>query len=132
MSASGGLQASKTGLTEMLSQSAVVANAVIGLAFGGTAGKTSYLCGFGITGLGATAAGFVQVAFGWAGGSMEYTLAVPAGAGVPITPLIVEFSRPIWGGGVGTGITMNVPAFGAGNTNAVAYMHGFECTDNLT
>lgn len=90
------------------------------------AGKTNYVTGFEIDGGGATAASFVAaVLSGILGGSISYTLAPPAGAALPMTPRQVTFNPPLPASGPGVAIVLTVPSLGAGNTNAIANIHGF-------
>lgn len=93
----------------------------------GAAGKFTYVTGFEVTGLGATAGTTVTVTLaGLVGsGTMQFVVSVPAGVTTPITPLIVEFPVPIPSSAVNTNITLQVPSFGAGNTNVAANLHGF-------
>jgi hypothetical protein len=93
----------------------------------GAAGKTTYITGFEVTGAGATGAGVITVTVtGTISGTLNYSLAIPAGASVGVTPLIVEFPEAIPASGANTAIVVNVPSFGAGNTNASAVAHGFQ------
>lgn len=91
------------------------------------AGKTTYITGFEVTGGGATAASVVAVTVtGTVTGTLSYRIAVPAGATAGITPLVVEFTRPIPASAANTAITVNVPSLGAGNTDAAAAAHGYQ------
>jgi hypothetical protein len=93
----------------------------------GAAGKTTYLTGFEVTGAGATGASVITITVtGTISGTLNYSLAIPAGASAGVTPLIVEFAEPIAASGANTAIVLNVPSFGAGNTNASAVAHGFQ------
>ena len=75
---------------------------------------------------GATGASVVSITLtGTISGTLNYSLAVPAGASAGVTPLVVEFAQPIPASAVNTALTLNVPSFGAGNTNASAVLHGF-------
>lgn len=90
------------------------------------AGKTAYLTGFTIDGLGATAAGVVEITTtGLLAGTLRRELSVPAGVGLGVTPVIVELSTPMIGSAIGQNIGIVVPPFGAGNVNAVGFVHGF-------
>src|SRR5579859_5778695 len=76
--------------------SATGAAAAIAATLPGAAGKTTYLTGFEVTGAGATGASVIAITVtGILGGTKTYELAIPAGAGVGVTPLTVEFSRPL-------------------------------------
>jgi hypothetical protein len=90
------------------------------------AGKTNYVTGFEVTGSGATGASVLSITLtGTISGTLNFTLAIPAGVTAGVTPLNVEFAQPIAASGVNQAITLNVPSFGAGNTNASAVLHGF-------
>lgn len=90
------------------------------------AGKTTYCSGFSITGAGATAASVVVAQLqNTLGGSLSYVIAVPAGATLGVTPIIVQFNPPIPANATNQAITLNVPSFGAGNTNAAAVIWGY-------
>lgn len=90
------------------------------------AGKTGFVNGFSVDGLGATAASVIEVTLaGLVGGTRRYKLSIPAGATTAISRLVVEFVRPIPTTAVNTAIVLTVPSFGAGNTSAVAEIHGF-------
>ncbi len=90
-------------------------------------GQRTYICGFVITGGGATAASFIDVTVtGLLGGTATYKLFIPAGAATtPITPLSVHFSQPLPSSATNTAIVVNVPSFGAGNLHAAATAYGF-------
>lgn len=57
---------------------------------------------------------------------------MPLGATAALTSLIVAYTRPIPASAVNTAITVNVPSFGAGNTNAAVTAHGFQRTVGAT
>lgn len=104
-----------------------VANAAATATLAASATKFNYLTGFEITGGGATAAALVAVTVtGCAGGTLTYTFAVPAGAAVGATPLVVQFPKPLKSSAVNTAIAVSAAAFGAGNTNAAAVAHGYQ------
>lgn len=112
--------------TPVHTTSGVVANAAANAAIGAAAGKTSYLTGFEVTGLGATAGITVTATINNGAVVANYTIAVPAGATTAITPLTVELPTPIPGAAVNTAVTVSVPAFGAGNTNVTVNAHGYQ------
>jgi len=91
------------------------------------AGRLNYLAGFTVDGLGATGASVINVTItGLLGGTITYPVPIPAGAGVQLaSPLRVEFARPIPAIAPATAIVVNVPSYGAGNTQANASAHGF-------
>lgn len=90
--------------------------------------STAYLTGFEITGLGATAVGSIQVTL--SGSNMAntptWTVPIPAGVTVGVTPLVVSIPNGISGSKPGQALTLNVPSFGSGNTVASACAHGFQ------
>lgn len=105
------------------------ANAAIAATLPGVAGATTFITGFEITGLGATAANNVVVTVtGILGGTKTYELPIPAGVLAGITPLVVEFTRPIPASGQNQAIVVNVPAAGAGNAAVAVTAHGFQQT----
>ena len=91
----------------------------------GAAGTFTYLSGFSVTGAGATAASVILVTITGLTNTLTFALVIPAGATTSITPLIVEFVKPIQSSALNTAIVVNVPSFGAGNTNAVVNAHGY-------
>lgn len=92
----------------------------------GGAGKTTYIRGFSITGSGATAASVVVATItGLLGGTRSYIIAVPAGATLGITPLIVDFGDGFPAAAANSPIVVSVPSLGAGNTNCAVNVHGF-------
>lgn len=101
-----------------------VASAILGA---GGSGKTTYVQGFTITGLGATAAGAVIATLGNLIGGiiMNFDVAIPAGVTAGITPIVVNFDTPIAASGPNAGITLSVPAAGAGNTAVHCNIWGF-------
>lgn len=89
-------------------------------------GLTTYINGFAVDGLGATAGSVIEVTVtGVLGGTLRYKMTIPAGATVAVTRLFAEFERPIPASAVNTAIVVNVPSFGAGNTSAIVNAHGF-------
>lgn len=111
--------------TELIDGQTGVA-AAITATMAGAAAKTTYLSGFSITGAGATGASVIAVTItGLLNGTRTYYLVIPAGATTSITPLIIQFTRPLPASAVNTAIVVNVPSFGAGNTNAAVVAHGF-------
>lgn len=88
------------------------------------ASKMNYLSGLAITGLGATAAGSIQVTTTGLAANLTFTIPIPVGATIGITPLIVNFPTPLPASAVNTAITVVVPSFGSGNTVASASAWG--------
>ena len=110
------LTASSTGAATALTETLAAAS-----------GKTTYISGFEVTGLGATgASGITITVTGTITGTLNYVLPIPAGVTLGVAPLIVEFARPIPASAVNTAVVVNVPSFGSGNTLAAATAHGFQ------
>lgn len=104
-----------------------VANASAAATLATTSGKTTYITGFEVTAGGATAGAVVTVTVtGTITGTLSYTFAVPTGAVLAATPLIVEFTTPIPASATNTTIVVTCPALGTGNTNATVVAHGFQ------
>ena len=93
-------------------------------------GKTTYIEGFDITGGGATAASVIEVAVGGlAAGNLKYELNILAGATGPMNAqggFSIRFPEPLPASGLNTAITVTVPSFGTGNTNASVVAYGFQ------
>jgi hypothetical protein len=103
-----------------------IANNTAAATIPANATKFSYLVGFDVTGLGATAAGSAALTItGLLGGTITYRVAVPAGATVGLTPLFVRFPKPLPSAAVNTAISVSLAALGAGNTNVVVNAFGF-------
>lgn len=120
-----GILGAATGVVDVIN-SATGAAAAIAATLPAVAGHTNYLAGFEVTGAGATAASVIAVTVtGVVGGTITYYIAVPAGVTTSITPLVVEFSRPLAASGPNVAIAVNVASFGAGNTSAAVVAHGF-------
>lgn len=111
-----------------LAVSAQVAAAANNQTLQASPGRRTYISGFTVDGLGATGASVINVTItGLLGGTLTYTVSVPAGAGVALgaAALRIEFARPIPASADNTAIVVNVPSYGAGNTQANASAHGF-------
>lgn len=110
-----------------LSNSATGAAATVTATLTATTGRTAYLNGFVVSGLGATAgqASAVTVT-GVLGGTQTYQFSVPTGATVAATPMQINFANtPLVATGPNTNIVVSVVSFGAGNTNANVTAYGF-------
>ena len=107
------------------------ANAALTIALAPGANQRAHVTGFEITGLGATAASTVVVTLGpllnsgGAAVTLTYILEIVAGVTTPVTSLIVEFLDPLPCSVIGGNLTLTCAAFGAGNTNSAANLHGF-------
>lgn len=109
-----------------LEVSATVAAAANNQTLAGAVGKRTYIGGFAITGGGATSAVIVDVTITGLTNTLTYHVAVPVGAAVGITPLVVDFKRPIPASADNTAIVVNIPSFGTGNTKSAAMARGFQ------
>lgn len=106
--------------------SGVMANASAAASLAAQAGHTNYLTGFEVTAGGATLASLVTVTVtGILGGTQSFVFAVPAGATVGATPLVVHFDTPLAASASNTAITVTLPACGSGNTAACVNVHGY-------
>lgn len=109
----------------VLSASSSGGNQANNAAIAAQAGSLAVCSGFEITGAGATAGvDIVATLTGVVGGPLSYVISVPTGALTGISALVVEFSPPLVAAAANSAITINVPAFGAGNTNAASVIHG--------
>lgn len=119
--------ASTTSIQTSLTGSNTGAASAANVTLAGVAAKTTYIAGFQVTGGGATAASIITVTVtGVITGTMSYNIAVPAGATLGITPLIVTFPIPVPASAVNTAIVVNVPSFGTGNTASAVAAQGFQ------
>ena len=101
------------------------AAAALSASLGAAANKMTYITGFTVTGLGATVTTSVAVVTVGLATNLLYTLYIPAGTTVGITPLDIRFPHPIPASAVNTAIEVQVPSFGAGNTVASVSVYGF-------
>lgn len=116
-----------SGATPVANSSANLAATAGAATLPAAVGKTTYLSGFEITSAGATAAGVVTpTVTGVLGGTLNYTLAVVAGATLQNPTLQVTFAPPLPSSAVNTAIAVNLPSLGAGSTNATVVAHGFQ------
>ena len=103
------------------------ANSAIVASIGGVAGTLVFITSLRISGLGATAATEVQAGLGGVlGTTITYGVTVPAGVTTAIAPVVDSFGgRGLPASATGQAISLNVPAFGAGNTFAQAEVQGY-------
>lgn len=92
----------------------------------GTSGKTTYLTGFDITGLGAISASAVTVAVTGLTNTLSYLYAAVAGVLAVNAPLSIRFNPPIAASAANTAIVVTLPALGTGNTAAAVAAYGFQ------
>ncbi len=93
----------------------------------GTAGKTTSICSFSVSGLGATAATpvTVTVATLTGGGTLSYSYLFQTGATAVNTPLTVNYSPCLAANTPNTAITVTIPG-AAGNTATQINASGFQ------
>ena len=116
-------------LTALTSNGATGVASAIAPAIGGAAGTTVWVTGIQITGLGATSGStIIATLTGVLGGTISIPVVVPTGATVALTPVTLSFPGGLQASAAATAITLNVPSFGAGNTNAQASLEGFIVT----
>lgn len=101
-------------------------NAPVVLNITPSAAQFGYLAGLIVSGLGATAAAVILLSIaGIEGGTLQLPVAVPAGAAVPIAPVVIQFNPPLVGSALGQQIQVTLTAFGAGNTVENLSIWGF-------
>jgi hypothetical protein len=90
-------------------------------------GKMLWIEGFDVYGTGATAASSINVTVTGLGTTLNYSLGIPGTATTDLgtSRLAVRFPSPIPAAALGTNIVVNVPSFGAGNTQAACTAFGF-------
>ena len=87
----------------------------------------TYITGFDVTGLGATAAlGVIVQVENVVGGPLSFSYAAAAGVAVANAPLQVRFPQPIPATAINTPINVVCPALGAGNTKNVVTAYGYK------
>lgn len=115
-----------TDATPVTAHSGNVANAIATATIPAVAGKTAYISGFTISGLGATAAlGVNPTITGVISGTKTYAYAAVAGVGLVNQVLDVQFCPPIPASAVNTAIAVACPALGAGNVFNTVNAYGF-------
>lgn len=108
-------------------QSANGAAGVITASLTAAAGRTNYISGFMVDGLGATAAAAINITVNnLVTGTLVFRYNVPAGVTTPAGRLLVIFPEPIPANAPNTGVTVNVPSFGAGNAEASVMVWGYD------
>ena len=90
------------------------------------AGKTTYISGFDVSGLGATAGSTIAVTVTGLSNTLTFYYTVPAGVTAAAPNLSIRFDPPLPASAPNTAIVVNVPSFGAGNTTAAASAYGFQ------
>jgi hypothetical protein len=111
----------------LVASSGVVANAAAVATLAAAVDKTTYITGFQLMALGATAAlNVTATVTGLAGGTLSFDFTFPVGAAVAAAPLFVAFPFPLAASAKNTAIVVTLPAGGAGNTKAIANAQGFQ------
>ena len=87
--------------------------------------RRTYLAGFALTGTGATGASTIEVTTTGLSTNLKFKVVIPAGAGVEVSPRILNFNPPLPASADGTAITVAVPSFGAGNLAAALSTWGY-------
>jgi hypothetical protein len=110
--------------------STAVGNAQVVATLAATAGKTNYLEGFTISGTGPTTAIAIEVVIAGLASAMKMEFAVIAGVLLAAFPapgyIDIRFPQPLPASGVNVAISVTVPAFGSGNTNAAVTAYGYQ------
>jgi hypothetical protein len=115
-----------TGATPVAAASSATA-ALLSINLPGAVGKTTYITGMEIFGLGATAATVIGAALnGLLGGNMTIFIGVPGSTSAEIVPKVLQFNPPLPANAVNTAISLTIPSFGAGNQGVSASMRGFQ------
>lgn len=122
-----GSKAAPNGATALHASSGNQANAPAVATLPAVAGVTNYVTGFMISAGGATAAALVVATLtGLLGGTASIVYGAVLGATLADQPVIVTFPNPIPASAVNTAIVLTLPALGAGNTNAVVELFGYQ------
>jgi hypothetical protein len=88
-------------------------------------GKTNYLTGVIISGLGSTAGGAANLTItGILGGTLTIPIGIPAGIVVPVY-YELNFATPLEATGPNVAIAASTPTWGGGNTNASVSATGY-------
>lgn len=103
-----------------------VAAAIATVALPASANQYTYCTGIEIVGAGATAASVVLATITDGTWTLTYPVAVVAGVNLANQSLLIEFTPPIKSSAVNTAITVSCPSLGAGNTNNVVNIHGYQ------
>lgn len=109
---------------EILTAGATAAAAAQTATLGAATGMRTYIDQIKVTGLGATAGVAVDMLItGLVGGTKTVQVGVPAGATVPVN-FELTFPFPVPASADATAITVELPSFGTGNTDAGLFVLG--------
>lgn len=105
-----------------------VANAIATATLPGVVGRTTFLSGFSVVGSGVTtaAAPVLITITGLIGGTLTYVLCPVAGVFLQNLLIDRNFRPGIPASAPNTAIVITCPALGAGNTNNVANLQGYQ------
>jgi hypothetical protein len=111
----------------VINSSGAVAAATATATLPGTGNRTTYLCGFVVSGLGATAGSAVTLAItGLASGAQNIAIGVPAGATTPVGFPVMVFTVCLPASAPNTAIVLTLPSLGTGNTAADLTVWGYQ------
>jgi hypothetical protein len=114
------------GATQITGSSGVVAASAAVATLASAPGRTAYLSGFAVSGLGATGAAEATITItGLLGGTINFGYPAPAGVGVAGPPMAIPFAPALQASGPNVNIVVSVASFGAGNTGASAMATGY-------
>ncbi len=109
----------------ILTNSAVNAANAVTVTLPATAGKTTYVEGFDITGAGASSAIIVNVNLSGMTNPLFYDIVAPANVNATLTALSIRFPSPLPASATNTAITLLVPNLSTGNTSIAVSLYGF-------
>jgi len=109
---------------DVLEDSATGAAAAITATLAAAAGTRTRISGFSVTGSGATGASRVVVTVTGLTDTLSFVMTIPAGVTLAVVELKCHFDPPLPASADNTAIVVNVPSFGAGNTNAAVAAWG--------
>jgi hypothetical protein len=93
-----------------------------------TQNRTTFLCGFSVTGTGATATSVVAITVGNVNATTTFDLVVPAGATVTLPITQYQFSPCIPSSQINQSVTVSVPSLGSGNAHSQVTAWGYQGT----
>ena len=119
-------QEPNTNAGKLVSSSANVAALTATATLAAASGLMNYVCGILVTGAGATAASVIHPTLtGLNGGTINYTMAIVAGATLTQPELKDAFYPCQPATALNTAITLSVPSFGTGNTDTTVNIWGY-------
>jgi hypothetical protein len=119
-------QEPNTTSAKITASSGNVAAATATATLAASGGLMNYICGLNISGGGATGASVISPTLtGLNGGTITFSIGVVAGATLGTPMFFVHFYPCQQATALNTAITLSVPSFGAGNTNATANIWGY-------